>query len=146
MILKAECVKKAIECFLGGFSSHGEALPATRLSRRPEESALKMATAAGCCGNIIATLSPPHPYRQDWLQRRHTRAQATAQHGILRVLLCPLQGDWCLKSTLYHHNVAVPKYWIVNLQSAIIVNVTCVTALAVLSCKAHYVYTHRLRP
>lgn len=48
-----------------GFSSHGEAPLATRLSRRPEKSAMKMATAPGCCGNIIATLYPPHPYRQD---------------------------------------------------------------------------------
>lgn len=39
-----------------GFSSRGEAPLAPRLSRRPEESAWKMATAAGCCGNIIVTL------------------------------------------------------------------------------------------
>lgn len=34
---------------------------------------------------------------------------------------------------------AVTKYWIVNAESSIIVNVTCVTAytLAVLSCNAH---------
>lgn len=43
-----------------GVSSRGEAPRATRLSRRPEKFALKMATAAaGCC------VVPPHPYRQN---------------------------------------------------------------------------------
>lgn len=56
VIPNGECVREAIECFLGDFSSHGEASLATRLSRRPEKSAMKMATAPGCCGNIIATL------------------------------------------------------------------------------------------
>lgn len=47
---------EAIECILGGILSfpNGEVLPwLTRLSRRPEKSAMKMATAAAAQGVVV---------------------------------------------------------------------------------------------
>lgn len=101
---------------------------------------MKMATAPGCCGgNIIATLYPPHPYRQDWLQRRHTHWEATTQHMIfilvegigitmmsnnldrasiiLRFMACHSINHWCCNAYSQNEQHSIP--------------VTCVTAYAI---------------